>query len=439
MQTGHYHFHHNAVYKRDTHADASQKGHIGNIVGYRARADACDKIIAVNAAPYPSRLTAACVDAYVNTKRKDGRVLDRINIAMPRDMSRDEMYETGKSMLYKLTQGKAVAFGMFHELDTHNPHLHVVLIDQDVETKKRVYGVTKLNSTNRMRKDWQEVCNDKLEQFGYDIRIDHRSNKDISRELEEKELANDNRPDGYSIEDVEEFDLGEPPRAEPSDIHTASVSEQVENLRHAQRDIKYISTALENTQTLRDILPMHERELIERKASLSASQSGLIVARQREAAERSNFHDNHTDGHGNKKGFKLGAFGYTLYESPTRRTANAAERTAIETIKATENEQKNFDLVKTIHDRIEAEYELTRAELTTYEDALSVYGTEEEAEQALRYTQEGADALFRDLAARAPEVMEALEKGEIEKEDWDAIQEAQEDLSRRQEAGDIGY
>lgn len=100
---------------------------------------------------------------------------DTFHIALPVEMNADQRITTTRAFLWQLTDGgRATAFAAFHGGDTHNPHIHIMFFDRD-EAGKRVQGMSERGSTEKMRVLWESVCNSKLEEYGYDVRIDHRT------------------------------------------------------------------------------------------------------------------------------------------------------------------------------------------------------------------------------------------------------------------------
>ena len=106
-------------------------------------------------------------------------------------MSAEQRLSTTRSFLWQLTDGgKAKAFAAFHGGDSHNPHIHVMFFDRDAEGK-RVQKMSERGSTERMRDLWERVANDKLAEFGIDVRIDRRT---LEEQLEEQKqtISTDN-------------------------------------------------------------------------------------------------------------------------------------------------------------------------------------------------------------------------------------------------------
>ena len=121
-------------------------------------------------------------------RRKDSQLAREINIALPVELSREEKIELGLSFVKNqyVSQGM-VADVAFHDLDSHNPHFHVMLTTRQLEgegfalTKEKAwrpdfaYGQAKSDLLVQERSSWQDYANAALERAGKTERIDHRT------------------------------------------------------------------------------------------------------------------------------------------------------------------------------------------------------------------------------------------------------------------------
>lgn len=126
--------------------------------------------------------------------RKDARLFYKVQHAFPVEMSKEAMREATKRFAWSMSgHGKNIVVASLHDLDTHNPHCHVLVIDKHIETGKSVLLLSgneserrkkglEPNSTTWVRKLWEIDCDGVLAEHGLDIRIDHRSN--LERGLE---------------------------------------------------------------------------------------------------------------------------------------------------------------------------------------------------------------------------------------------------------------
>ncbi len=77
----------------------------------------------------------------------------------------------------------------FHDLDSHNPHAHVMLTLRTVSPNG--FGNKQREWNNRenieaWRVNWEIIANDRLKKYGHKSRIDSRSLKDQKEEAERK-------------------------------------------------------------------------------------------------------------------------------------------------------------------------------------------------------------------------------------------------------------
>lgn len=120
-------------------------------------------------------------------KRKDAQVAREIDIALPIELTNKQKI----SLIYEFVKSEFVELGMVadinvHDINSHNPHAHILLttrtIDQDGFGKKnRDWNSTDL--IERWRKNWALAANKHLEMAGQNARIDHRSLADQGSDL----------------------------------------------------------------------------------------------------------------------------------------------------------------------------------------------------------------------------------------------------------------
>lgn len=175
-----YHLSHRTV-GRTTHAAGTAGAH----VGYITRATACRAVIARHipeAAPGSKGGAArAWLDAQELADRKNARVIDKLEIALPIELDQAQRVELVRAFVQELAGGRAVPFfAAFHDKagtkDEANPHAHVVIRDRDPATGKgRVIGMSEKGSTERAREIWEQVCNEALRDASHSARVDRRS------------------------------------------------------------------------------------------------------------------------------------------------------------------------------------------------------------------------------------------------------------------------
>ncbi len=159
-------------------------GAAGAWTRYITRPEACTVILGERM-PL-DRKVYAWLDEQENGDRKNARVIDRVVVALPSELSRDQNIELLQDFGERATQGRASWMAAIHDGpgDADNPHAHIVFRDRDVETGRRVMLTTEAGSTQRFREAWEEEVNRALERAGLEARVDCRSLKDqgIDRE-----------------------------------------------------------------------------------------------------------------------------------------------------------------------------------------------------------------------------------------------------------------
>ncbi|ANV25621.1 MobA/MobL family protein [Agrobacterium pusense] len=111
--------------------------------------------------------------------RANARIADKLLLALPRELTSDQRRELVRTFAAEVSQGKTPWFAAFHEKgkDEHNPHCHMVLVDRDPATGRRVFKTSDAGSTERLRTLWEQHANAALLKAGRSERIDRRTLK----------------------------------------------------------------------------------------------------------------------------------------------------------------------------------------------------------------------------------------------------------------------
>ena len=119
----------------------------------------------------------AWLDRQEEADRKNARVIDKVTIALPRELNAVQRVELVRAFAAEVTQGRVAWLAAVHDQgkDTDNPHAHVILRDRDLQTGKMALRMSQSGSTEMLRKTWERVCNAALERAGMDERIDRRT------------------------------------------------------------------------------------------------------------------------------------------------------------------------------------------------------------------------------------------------------------------------
>lgn len=141
--------------------------------------------------------------------RKNARVVDKMIIALPRELDAGQQAQLIHGFAETLTEGKASWFAAIHAKgkDRDNPHCHLIVRDRDIvtgrrvvmfsagakEIKQRAANGEKSPTTLRMiRELWERFANAALEAAGRPERIDRRTLREqgIGREAQVHEGPN---------------------------------------------------------------------------------------------------------------------------------------------------------------------------------------------------------------------------------------------------------
>ncbi|MBA4711561.1 MAG: MobA/MobL family protein [Citrobacter pasteurii] len=112
-------------------------------------------------------------------KRKDARLAKEFKIALPAELTPEQSIElTATFVLEHFTKQGIIADVVIHDINCHNPHIHIMGTTREVLSTgfgKKVREWDKPETLDSWRKGWQNICNGFLELYGHDERIDHRS------------------------------------------------------------------------------------------------------------------------------------------------------------------------------------------------------------------------------------------------------------------------
>lgn len=123
-----------------------------------------------------------------DTIRANGRVVDKFIIAIPREFTQEQARQVLYRYGHRLGQGKAPFAFAFH-WEENNPHAHMIFIDRDPETGKRVAMTSDRNSTQRLKLEWEDEVNTLFHELGREERIDFVANQQKKLEQSESELT----------------------------------------------------------------------------------------------------------------------------------------------------------------------------------------------------------------------------------------------------------
>lgn len=169
---------------KSTHPPRTASAHLR----YVLRASACNEVLAANM-PMPTigsrgGKAKAWLEEHEDKSRKNARIIDKLMIALPIELSQEQRVEMLHAYVAEITGGEEISWlAALHDQDSHNPHVHMIFRDKGLNTGKRVVEFSEKGSTQRLRESWQKICNEHLAKAGFDARIDTRSLKVQREEL----------------------------------------------------------------------------------------------------------------------------------------------------------------------------------------------------------------------------------------------------------------
>ncbi|MGO9475870.1 MAG: MobA/MobL family protein [Rhodomicrobium sp.] len=240
----------------------------------------------------------------------NARIADKLMIALPVELNREQRYELVRSFMQELGHGRISWCAAHHDSgeDAHNPHAHILFKDADIDTGRKVAGTTTSSrdvreaeehgwkvpprtTTAEMRKMWCGHLNHFMERAGIDIRYDPRT-------LKEQGIDRDPQihigPKAQALDEKDyNFSSGDRVRGERSIPYTlfdhGSRVEHNDHIREANRQKEQARDYERSNATLRPQGP--PREDVEKRTLREAQQQArkAIYAEQqrdREALRR---------------------------------------------------------------------------------------------------------------------------------------------------------
>lgn len=169
---------------KTTHAP----GTAGAFIRYISRPEA-EPVLLAEHIPLDPVEARTWMDGQERAMRANGRVIDKIRIALPRELNEQQRAALIRDFMTDLTKGQVPWFAALHQTgkDSHNPHAHIALHDRGISTGKRVLRLSD-NPRDRMgaglpgpkavewiRERWEVMANRALARAGVEARIDRRT------------------------------------------------------------------------------------------------------------------------------------------------------------------------------------------------------------------------------------------------------------------------
>ncbi|MFG1413989.1 MobA/MobL family protein [Xanthobacter sp. VTT E-85241] len=423
-------------------------GYLSAHANYAANTNKCTRVIHINGHTNRHAIQRLIADHEQSVTRKNARLADKILLSLPVELSEAHRHQAVQRFLRSITfDGRTRAIAFYHSDHAHNPHAHVILLDRDVETgqpvalmganrQNRLKAGLEPNATEWLRKTWEKDCNTVFEEFGYGLEVDRRSN--LERGLAAAGEHRGVEPDNDNAEQM-------PPDAPTAEMDSAqepdSVAPEPEDAHDGDEDMAYVAVderkpdelaAAERVQVARQAFQeaLSIQQAIERKAHAVQRYEAAKVLAQRaaeafgeqgirtQAAEqlyyqaKKAYEATHGE-NGKAKGFTLSLFGRTLWQSRTAREASEAERRlsgASYNYEFSQKDLEQFDR-QSQHEALRAN-ELFQAAEKHVQYIQTAYGTDEEAQEALRLNQQTVKEYMADMTMA--ELMVMIEEGEIQ-------------------------
>jgi len=169
---------------KTTHAP----GTAGAYLRYISRPDA-EPVLLSDHIPLDPLEARTWMDGQERAMRKNGRVIDKIRLAIPRELNLAERSALIEDFMNDLTGGRVPWYAAIHQTgkDAHNPHAHVAVHDRAIDTGQRLLrlsdstrdrikaGLPGPKAAEWIRERWEAQANLALERAGHDVRIDRRT------------------------------------------------------------------------------------------------------------------------------------------------------------------------------------------------------------------------------------------------------------------------
>lgn len=169
---------------RTTHATGTAGAHLR----YIGRAGAEAYVMAQHM-PEDPQAARTWMDGHERTARKNARLCDKIRLALPRELDVAQRAQLVQDFAAGLTRNRVPWYAAIHQTgkDAHNPHAHIVVVDRDIETGKRILGLSDSSRDREkkglpgpsavewVRERWEHHANQALERAGHEARIDRRT------------------------------------------------------------------------------------------------------------------------------------------------------------------------------------------------------------------------------------------------------------------------
>jgi hypothetical protein len=171
---------------RTTHAAGTAGAHLRYVTR-----EGAEPIVQAHVIPLDPVQARTWMDREEHAARANARLIDKLRVAIPRELSKDERVQLVRDFVSGITQGRVPWLFAIHQEgdDAGNPHAHIVLRDRDLQTGKRLLRLSDSardrekaglvpKAVEWIRERWEHHANAALERAGHEARIDRRSLRD---------------------------------------------------------------------------------------------------------------------------------------------------------------------------------------------------------------------------------------------------------------------
>ena len=163
-------------------AEKIKDSRTGEIHDYRKKKGVDEKfILAPDSAPNWARDRSKLWNKVEEEeRRKDSQLAREIQLAIPVELNRNQQIELVTEYANDLfVKEGMIADVAFHELNSHNPHAHIMLTMREIDSngfkKKKNRDWNKRELLEKQREAWSGYANLALEKAGIQEKIDHRT------------------------------------------------------------------------------------------------------------------------------------------------------------------------------------------------------------------------------------------------------------------------
>lgn len=218
-------------------------------------------------------------------KRKDATLAKEYEVALPKELNREQKIELAREFGRYLHERHKVAVDVcIHKIDSDNPHAHILTTTREVktgnelgdkaqrewnDTKRKAHGLAgRKNDLLEAREQWEGFANLALERAQQTARIDHRSlkNQGIEREpqihvgatataMERKGIQTERGEINRSRLNLAKL------RAEISQVHTQRAKLGVQNRLEKAQEHAHAEKVKALPDTVRDLEKLREWEI----------------------------------------------------------------------------------------------------------------------------------------------------------------------------------